>query len=471
MKRKATRYLAFVALLAGCTTVGRDYSVPVDAIIRKPSALQEFQEMHNPAVRNAELPRQWWRLYSDPMLDELITRALQANTDLRVAAANVKRAEASLEMTKEKTLPKTELMAAPSYTRLSAEEYLLPGAPLPAEYLYGVEGSLSYQLDLFGEVTRAIHASRANTAASRAAYDRVKVDIIAETTRTYLEICSTNHEIEIITALDSLQHQLTTLQGVLVRAGRGTSTDMKRLKVQEAHTHAALPLWRARQKAALYRMAAFIGKTPAELPHNIEARHSIPSIDRPLPTGDGGSMIQRHPDIRQAEEELKAATAGIGVATASLYPHISLGVSGGSVGLAENFLRNDTFKFSIGPLISWEFPNRSHAKTRIKGAEAETEAAYARFDGSVLNALREVETALTVYAHDLDRNRELRHAEAETDRVEQDTEKLFKGGKANIITKLEARKALLQISLDRAESDAKVLEDQVQLFHALGGGW
>ena len=171
------------------------------------------------------------------------------------------------------------------------------------------------------------------------------------------------------------------------------------------------------------------------------------------------------------EEELKAATAGIGVATASLYPHISLGVSGGSVGLAENFLRNDTFKFSIGPLISWEFPNRSHAKTRIKGAEAETEAAYARFDGSVLNALREVETALTVYAHDLDRNRELRHAEAETDRVEQDTEKLFKGGKANIITKLEARKALLQISLDRAESDAKVLEDQVQLFHALGGGW
>ena len=137
--------------------------------------------------------------------------------------------------------------------------------------------------------------------------------------------------------------------------------------------------------------------------------------------------------------------------------------------MAERFLRNDRFKFSLGPLISWEFPNRGHAKSRLKGAEAATEAADVRFDGSVLNALREVETVLTVYAHDLDQNAKLHYAEEQTDIAVQDAEKLFGGGKAKSTMRFEARKALLQISQERTESDAKVLDDQVQLFHALVG--
>ncbi len=471
MKLTTAAYLPICALLCGCGTLGPDYTVPEDAAVRKPAATQKFLGAQAQEVSCAPLPQQWWRLYNDPRLDRLIGEALRANTDLRAAAANVKRAAASLELAKDQRLPNTALLATPSYTKLSAEEYLMPGEPLPAEYLYALEGSLSYQVDLFGQIKREIEVATADTAASKAAYDGVKIAIIAETTRSYLEVCSTGREIELLTAITELEQQLGTLQKRLLAAGRGTSTDVERLMTEEARTHAALPLLKAKRQAALYRLAALIGKTPAELPQEIRNCTAIPSIGRPLPIEDGQALLQRRPDVRQAEQEFRAATARIGVSTAELYPHVSIGVSGGSVGLIDKFLKNDTFKFSMGPLIAWEFPNRGQAKAHIRAAKAETEAAYARFDGVVLNALREMETSLTVYGRDLDRNADLKRAEKRLARIEQDTERLQRCGKVNVQARLEAQKGLLQASLEHTENEARLLDDQVRLFHALGGGW
>jgi outer membrane protein TolC len=175
--------------------------------------------------------------------------------------------------------------------------------------------------------------------------------------------------------------------------------------------------------------------------------------------------------VRRAELELRAATARIGVATGDLYPHVSLGASLGSVGLAERALSGDTYKFSLGPLIRWQFPNRGRVRARIAAANADSDAAFARFDGTVLNALRETESALTVYARDLDRTAALRDADAQAAKAARDAETLFRAGRTGFLPVLDAQRTAITAEQALAAAESRLSADQVQLFLALGGGW
>ncbi|MFB9159394.1 TolC family protein, partial [Chromobacterium violaceum] len=179
-------------------------------------------------------------------------------------------------------------------------------------------------------------------------------------------------------------------------------------------------------------------------------------------------------DVREAERKPAAATAAanarIGVAAAQLYPSISLGASAGVTGLLEHAGEDRTRRWSLGPLISWTIPDRG-ARARVKAAEADADAALAHFDGVVLNALRETETALTFYAKDLERNADLRSARDNARAAAQDNRRLYAAGRAPYLASLDADRALAGNESALAASDAQVALDQVNLFLALGGGW
>jgi len=181
--------------------------------------------------------------------------------------------------------------------------------------------------------------------------------------------------------------------------------------------------------------------------------------------------MRRRPDIRRAEFELQSATARIGVATSDLYPKVVLGASIGSVGLDKNFLAADTFKFSLGPLVSWQFPDRTRTQARISAANAEQQAAFARFDGSVLNALKETESALEVYARDLERRALLESARQKASLAARDTEQLFASGRQSYLPVLDATRTLIAAEQAVAAVESKLASDQVNVFLALGGGW
>jgi outer membrane protein TolC len=232
-----------------------------------------------------------------------------------------------------------------------------------------------------------------------------------------------------------------------------------------------MPSLIAEKQTALFRLATLTGKPPAEFDRRVATCGEEPHIDRPIPVGDGAALLRRRPDVRQAELLLRAATARIGVAIADLYPKIRLGASAGSAGLAESFLASDTFKFGIGPLISWEFPNRKRVRARIGMAEAEADAAYARFDGVVLTALREAETALTVYARDLDRRDELEQARNQAAKASRDAQTLFRAGRQGFLAVLDADRVLISAEQALAAQESRIAGDQVRLFLALGGGW
>ncbi|MFU1983601.1 efflux transporter outer membrane subunit [Bordetella hinzii] len=461
--------LTLALALAGCGAVGPDYRVPDDAVAQRSAAQAPFAE----AASNPQqaLPPHWWRLYQDPALDQLVEAALAANTDLRVAAANLERTQAMTREAQAQQSPTLGVNASPTFGHVSGIQELQPDVRPQDRWSYSSGASISYQVDLFGQIRRAIEAARGDEQAAQAAYDAARVTVVAETARAYADLCSAG--MQLASARHSVDVQRESLDAVqrLQQAGRGTSLDLSRARSQLEQLQANLPPFEAQQRTAFYRLAALTGRAPAELPQTLLQCAQPPRLAQTIPVGDGAALLRRRPDIRQAERSLAAATARIGVATADLYPKISLGLSGASGGPATMFGDRGTFSWSVGPLITWTLPNTGAVQARIAEAQASTKAALARFDGTVLNALRETESALVTYARQLDRDAALRAARDQSALAARQARQLFQLGKTDYLTVLDAERTLASNESALAASQASLSTDQIALFLALGGGW
>ncbi|HYI43167.1 MAG TPA: TolC family protein [Sphingomicrobium sp.] len=446
--------------LAACTTVGPDYRSPAPAA----PAQQPFASAASPAFTGNEPPGRWWSLFNDPVLDRLITQALATNTDLRVAAANLAQARAVLRETRAGRLPSTNASGGVSYGDQ-------PG-PGGAETTYDAGLDVGYQVDLFGRLRRATEASRADVEAVQAAFDVTRITVAAETARAYADACSTGRQLEVARDTVRIQEQTFDLTRRLVEGGRGTALDTGQAGALLEQTRATLPTLEAQRQTALYRLAVLTGVPPAQVPADAAACETPPSVARPIPVGNGASLLARRPDIRQAERELAAATARVGVATAALYPDVSIGLSAGSTATSPGGLvSREGFRFGLGPLISWTFPNTAVARSRIAQAQAGTQAALARFDGTWLEALEETESALTRYSRGLERIEALRRAQANSAEAARIARLRYRGGRESFQIVLEAERSLAQIESTLAQAEAQLSDSLVNLFLSLGGGW
>jgi len=463
--------LASALALAGCAAVGPDYRVPDRAAINRPSASAGFLQAREASFRQDAVPGTWWRLYQDPTLDQLIGQALQANTDLRIAAANLQRAQAATREARGQQQPTLGVNASPAFGHASGVQAGTPDARPANGWSYSTGISVAYQVDLFGQIRRAIEAASGDEQAAQAAYDAARVTVAAETAHAYADLCAAG--MQLASARHSVAVQRDSLDAVqrLQQAGRGTVLDVTRARSQLEQLQADLPPFQASQRTALYRLAALTGRTPAEMPATLLACAQPPRLAQAIPVGDGAALLRRRPDIRQAERSLAAATARIGVATAELYPTITLGLSGGSAGPAPLAGERGTFSWSIGPLISWTLPNTGAAQARIAQARAEAGASLARFDATVLGALRETESALVIYARQLDREAALQAARDQSALAAGQAEQLFHAGKTDYLTVLDAQRTLATNESALAASQAALSTDQIALFLALGGGW
>lgn len=471
MNTRTLLSLTLALALAGCGAVGPDYRVPDDAVAQRQTAQAPFSQADAKLFSQNELPPYWWRLYQDPALDKLIESALAANTDLRVAAANLERAQAATQEAQSQQIPTIGVNASPTFGHSSGVQQLQPDVRPQDRWSYSTGASISYQVDLFGQIRRAIEAAEGDAQAAQAAYDAARVTVAAETARAYTDLCSAG--MQLASAQHSVDVQRESVNAVqrLQDAGRGTSLDISRARSQLEQLQANLPPFQAQQRTALYRLAALTGRTPAEMPQDLLQCAQSPRLTQTIPVGDGAALLRRRPDIRQAERSMAAATARIGVATADLYPKISLGLSGASGGPANLFGDRGTFSWSIGPLISWTLPNTGAAQARIAQAEASTKAAVAKFDGVVLNALRETESALVTYARQLDRDSALQAARDQSALAAKQARQLFQLGKTDYLTVLDAERTLAGNESALAASQATLAGDQIALFLALGGGW
>ncbi len=431
------------------------------------AALAPLASAASPAFTSKEPPGRWWSLFADPLLDRLVEQALSANTDLRVAAANLAQARAMLRETRAGRLPTTGLSAGAAYAD-PGEDF--GGGDAQLRFNAGVD--VSYQVDLFGRVTRAIQASRAEAEAVQAAFDLTRITVAAETARAYADACSAGRQLAVARESVRIQEQTFDLTRRLVAGGRGTALETGQAGAQLEQTRATIPTFEALRRTALYRLAVLTGQPPAAFPPAVAACETPPSLSQPIPVGSGATLLARRPDIRAAERQLAAATARVGVATADLYPSISLGGSVASNSASLGGLGSSSgLSFSLGPLISWSFPNIAVARARIAQAEAGADAALARFDGAWLGALEESESALTRYASELDRVAALRRARANSAEAARIARLRYRAGREPFQTTLDAERSLSQVEAALAQAEAQLSTNLIAVFLALGGGW
>jgi NodT family efflux transporter outer membrane factor (OMF) lipoprotein len=455
------------ALLASCKA-GPDYQVPAGAMAGAKATNGAFVSGRDQAFAQAPLPDHWWRLYNDARLDAYVQEALAANTDLRMADANLRRASAVVREVQAGRTVQTKLEAAAFGARVGGYTLTVP-LDLPYSAVAGV--SIDYPLDLAGGIKRGIEAAQDNRDAVEAARDQVRVTVAAAVTRSYAGVCSAN--VTLAATRHVLDIETQTLASVqrLFKGGRGTAFDVTRARTAADQSAAALIEIVAVRQAALFELAALMGRAPADYPRELADCASPPVLLHPLPIGDGTALIRRRPDIRAAERQLAGATAGIGIQTAKLYPQVSLTGSAGLANSISGFFTGPSFGGLAGPMISWAFPNRAVIRAQIAEAGASADAASAHFDGTVIEAFRQTETALNDYARDIEHETALEKTRDDAARSVDQAGRLFHYGRTDILNVLTAQANLAQAEAALAQSRARLIDRQVNVFLALGGGW
>lgn len=469
-----SRHLAFLLgtalwALSACAPVGPNYRLPEQALVNAPAAQGAFQESGRPEFAPDEGPDAWWRLYDDTQLDALVRQALAANVDLRAATANLALAEAIAQEVEGATEPKAGVDVSVNRGQISAESLALETVLPPANF--GDAGvRASYQIDLFGGLRRAIEAANADVEGSRAALDLARVSVAGATVLAYVQACAAGEELTVARHNLALQQEQYDSIVALVARGRGMAVDVPRAKYQLEQLQATLPLYEARRRVALYQLAVLTGHPPAEYPRELETCETLPRLAQPIPVGDGATLLRRRPDVRQAERALAAATARVGVATAALYPTVTLGLSGGYTGMLDHLGQSQTRRWSLGPLISWTVPG-AEERARVRQADARAAAALARFDSVVLSALQETESDLTLLARHLDQYEALQRARDQAAEARRQVGAMFRAGRLSFLDDLDAQRTLTNAETALAAAHTQVALDQVRLFLALGGGW
>ena len=464
LKRTIAALLA-ASSLAGCA-VGPNYV----AAVPPPRSEAPFIGMNSPEVTAAAPRDDWWQLYDDPVLNGLVQDALTANTDVRVAVARIEKARAQLRGSRSDRLPQTAINGSAVQNRSSAMQ-VLPGIDRDNRIVDG-ELSVAYELDLFGRVKRGIEASSADLAAAQEDADAVRVTVVADTVRAYVDATSSADQLAVVQRTVELLDRTLRITNVRFERGLNEKLDVIRVTQLREQQAAMIPTLSATRDGALFRLATLTGRTPQDLPEAARVRTTTPDVSQPIPVGDGRLLLARRPDVKAAERRLAADTARIGVAMADLYPKISLGGSIGTTAIgATDVFAGGPLRWLIGPLISWAFPNQEAIRARIGAARADTQADLATFDGTVLQALEETETALSVYRNALLRRERLASARDAAERAANVGIARQRRGSIDALVVLDTQRTFALSQAEYAAATRAVAMAQVDLFRALGGSW
>jgi outer membrane protein TolC len=296
------------------------------------------------------------------------------------------------------------------------------------------------------------------------------VSVAAAVTDAYVSACTASEAIEVVRSSISLASDSLHMVAAEEHAGSASSLDLDRSQVALERARASLAPLDGQRRSNLFELAALLGKPPSQIPETAAQCQRAPQPQEAIPIGDGASLLKRRPDVAEVERRLAAATARIGVASADLWPSISLGGSVSQVG-GKDVTASEGFSYGVGPALTFNFPNISVARARVREANAATQASLAQFDGTVLNALKETEQALTAYASEQQHYHDLSSAEQRADSAYHRAELLYHAGSIAQLDLFVSENELLDARLARIQSEQQLSSDRVQLFRALGGGW
>jgi NodT family efflux transporter outer membrane factor (OMF) lipoprotein len=456
-------FIAF--LLAGCATVGPDYIPPEISVPDKWHA--ETKEGKTRESMDGQTMASWWMTLNDPTLTGLIQRAVTGNLDLKQARSRVREARARRGVSAAERYPTLDIKGSAVSSR-SGED---TGSGKRRE-LYTAGFDARWEIDVFGGIRRSIEAAQADLEASREDYRDVMVSLLAEVALNYVEVCTSQTRLDV--AKKNLEAQTETYELTLFRfeAGLASALDMEQAKYNLENTRSQIPTLRISLEEAKNRLAVLLGTHPGALREDLSAKKPIPVAPVEIAVGIPAEVLRRRPDIRRTERELAAQTARVGVATAELYPKLSLL---GSIGL-EALSLGDLFSTanrtdSIGPSVSWNIFDAGAIRKNIEVQNALQEQALLKYETAILNALEDVENVLVAYAQNQHRRESLAQATQAAERAVDLALKQYSSGMIDFQDILEAQRSLLSFQDQLAESDGAVTSNLISLYKALGGGW
>ena len=460
---------AAAALLTGCMA-GPNYKRPqiaVPASFRAPAPLPEGQ-----ATSLADL--QWFQVFHDEKLQELIRTALAQNYDLRDAVTRVEQARANLGVTRSNQLPQASASGQVDFTRLSRDGSLaLPQSFLPDQNRnYGQAGLnlLSYELDLWGRLRRATEAARANLLNAEENRKAVVSTLVGEVATDYFQLLQLDYELEI--SMRTLETRRESLRLVQNRQAGGIATllDLRQAEQLVSSAAESIPQLQQQIEQTENQISLLLARNPGTV---IRGRRFLEQELPPeVPAGLPSDLLERRPDLRAAEQALIAANANIGVAKAAYFPQISLSgfIGGQSTQLASLFSgRNGAWTFT--PQVTQPLFAAGRIRSGVRLAEAERNQAEVAYEKSIQTAFRDVSDALIAHQ----RTHESRLEQEKLVSSLEDRKRLayvrYQGGVDTQLNALDADRDLFQAELALAQIRYSELASVVQLYKALGGGW
>lgn len=469
MNNKTALALALAGALSACT-MGPDYKRPSFDL----PSLWSKDPAPIPTVQMSKTPEKWWGIYQDAQLDTLVGEALEHNRDLVAAAARIEQARANFNIVDADRYPSLYAQSTRSRTRLSS----VGATPIPAAYLENNDNRLtlnaSYEIDFWGKYRRASEAARAQLVATEAGRDAVQLGLTSDVVKAYYNLLSLRGQEQAAQRTLDTRVQFVDLQSKRFSAGVASELEVRQTEADRDAALVQLTTLKNQREAEDARLAVLLGRSPREVwEKRIDANAPLQG-EGPVavPEGLPSDLLERRPDLRQAEQNLVAANARIGVAKANYFPDISLTGYLGTESVALNSLFTGPARiWQVAAGVTQPIWNAGRLDADLRNANAQQREALANYEKSVQSAFADVRTALAAYTA----ARET--AETQTRRTDS-LDKAYKlarmrydNGVSNLLDVLDAERNLLTAQLSRIDALAAQRTAVADLIKALGGGW
>ena len=459
-------FIMSAAAVAASCTLGRDYTRPV---IKTPSA---YRDAPSAATAGSLADLKWFELFHDETLTGLVTTALHQNFELRIAAERVLQARATFGITRADQLPSVGASVDETATRQSqrgANRGFASGSASDVSYTQA-GFSLGWELDVWGRLRRLSEAARARYLATEEARRGVITTLVADVSDTYLALRALDRELEIARRTRDAANDGLQLTEARRTGGVASGLDVRQAE-QLLYTSTAQIASLERQISQVENaLSLLLGREPGDVPRGraLEALQGPPAVPAGLPS----ALLERRPDIREAEQQLIAANAEIGAAKAEFFPRISLtGFLGGQSRALSDLLSGPARLATAGVGAVAPIFNAGRTRGNVTLAEAVHREALVNYQRAIYTALRDVSDALAVHARTSEeRTQQERLVDALDQSVRLATDR-YRGGLDSYLPVLDAQRNLFQGELALARLRQGELASVVQIYRALGGGW
>jgi NodT family efflux transporter outer membrane factor (OMF) lipoprotein len=453
-------------LFTACSPVGPDYQPP------RPDLPAQWSERERAthSADEATLHR-WWTLFQDPTLNSLMTRAIDANLDLRRAESRIREARAQRRLTEAGGLP--NLAVGGSYTNSRRSEHSASSSSSSGtQELFQADFDAGWELDIFGGIRRQMEAADANVAATVEDQRDVLVTLEAELARNYLELRASQQRQVIARENIRIQEQTVDLVRNKFQIGLGGELEVVQAETQLSLTKAQVPALESASILAMHQLALLLGQQPHTLKTELAKNAVIPPTPPQLPVTLPSDLLRRRPDIRAAERQLAAATATVGAATADLFPRFSLSALIGlqSTSISDLIASSSRF-WSAGPRVQWPLFDGGRARATLEISEARRDSARITYEKTVLAALAEAENALVAFDREQITRTLFAEAVISSQRAVVIARGQYKAGITTFLNVLQSENTLYQSQDKLAQSNQQLAVNLVALYKALGGGW